>query len=234
MTIGDAPAYSAAPGEQASNQIGVIVIHDIYGFNIPNSKYVVDHFASSGFHAVLPNLYHENGSLDGWPCSEFDDGDPLEGGKWDGWWKEITTEPYWTRFHAQMASCVDFLKQKGCAKMCVIGFCWGGIAIEQLSTLGVFSEAASVHGCHESPDNYNAAKAAGCNIAYHTVPDDESFQAPAQNLLRNAGASVTVYDAMYHGFAVRGDFENNPALKSAADSCFKAIVQQFSRVGAAL
>ena len=35
---------------------------------------------------LLPNLYHGISTLDGWPGGEFDDGEALEGSKWEAWW----------------------------------------------------------------------------------------------------------------------------------------------------
>merc|ERR1712118_526933 len=99
----------------------------------------------------------------------------------------------------------------------MIGFCWGGEAIEQLGTGGIFAQAASVHGVHANANNFQAAKVAGCNIVYHTVPGDECFPETVQDALRNVEASVTVYEGREHGFAVRGDFAGNSALKEAAD-----------------
>lgn len=228
-TIGGAPAYVAKSAGGPNETVGVLVIHDIWGWRIPNAKYIADHLGANGFSAILPNLYHEISSLDGWPGSEFDDGEALEGAKWEAWWTEITAEAYWKAFHERVGHAVKYLKEeKGCTKLCLIGFCWGGLAIEQLSSKGIFAEAASVHGCHENAENFVAAKAKGCNIAYHTVPGDESFPEDAQKKLLAAGAPVTVYDGQEHGFAVRGDFKGNQALKQAADACLKAVVEQFS------
>mmetsp|Transcript_2428 Transcript_2428/g.4703 ORF Transcript_2428/g.4703 Transcript_2428/m.4703 type:complete len:254 (-) Transcript_2428:279-1040(-) len=232
VDVGGAPAYLARPAVEGKKSIGVLVIHDIWGFNIPNTKYIADYLASNGFTAVVPNLYHSISSLDGWPGTEFHDGEALEGNTWEGWWDEITADTYWKNFHERVGHAVKLLRDEGCSQLTVIGFCWGGLAIEQLSTTGAFAAAASVHGCHEAAQNYLEAKAAGCNIAYHTVPGDESFPLAAQQALLAAGASVQVYDGMEHGFAVRGDFKGNPALKAAADRCLASVVAQFTAVAA--
>ena len=76
-------------------------------------------------------------------------------------------------------------------------------------------------------------KAKSCTIEYHTVPGDDSFPEAAQKLLQDAGAPVTIYDGMEHGFAVRGDFAGNAALKKAADDCLEAVVRQFARAATA-
>ena len=149
VIVGGAPAYLITPAKDIRKRLGVLLLHDIWGFNIPNAKYVADHMAQNGLPALLPNLYHGISLLDGWPGTEFDDGKALEGGMWDCWWTEITSGGYWQPFHARVADAVKLLKEEqGCAQVCIVGFCWGGLAIEQLSTTGVFAAAASVHGIH--------------------------------------------------------------------------------------
>lgn len=235
ITLGGAPAYVSWPASDAAmaaastGSVGVLVVHDIWGFNIPNAKYIADHMAANGMTAILPNLYHGISQIDGWSGDEFDDGAPLEGADWEAWWTQITGEAYWKAFHERINASVRCLREEhGCTKLCVIGFCWGGLAIEQLATRGDFAQAASVHGCHEAADNFLAAKASGCQIVYHTVSGDESFPVGAQEQLRAAGASVTVYEGMEHGFAVRGDFAHNAELKAAADKCLASAVAQFA------
>ena len=57
VTIGGAPAYLALPKAGEGKPVGVMVIHDIWGFNIPNAKYVADHLAAAGFPTVLAQPY---------------------------------------------------------------------------------------------------------------------------------------------------------------------------------
>lgn len=226
ITIDDAPAYLANAGDGAK-KIGVLVIHDIFGFNIPNSKYIADHFASHGFNSVMPNLYHELVSLDGWPATEFEN-DALEGNAWGNWWGEITGEKYWVGFHKRVNACVEHLRDMGCEKLCMIGFCWGGCAIDQLSKTGNFVQAASCHGVHGSADSFTNAKAKGCNVVYHSIDGDDFFKEEVQEALRKKGATVNVYTGMYHGFAIRGDYANNEELQKAANKCLDAVVAQFT------
>ncbi|KAL8194195.1 UNVERIFIED_CONTAM: hypothetical protein K2H54_004016 [Gekko kuhli] len=40
------------PAEKA-----VIVIHDIYGWQLPNTRYIVDMLAANGYLAILPDFY---------------------------------------------------------------------------------------------------------------------------------------------------------------------------------
>ena len=210
-TIGGAPAYVAKSAGGPNETVGVLVIHDIWGWRIPNAKYIADHLGANGFSAILPNLYHEISSLDGWPGSEFDDGEALEGAKWEAWWTEITAEAYWKAFHERVGHAVKYLKEEKVAPSSASSASAGEARNRAASSKGIFAEAASVYGCHENAENF-AAKAKDATSP--TVPGDESFPEDAQKKLL-AGAPVTVYDGHEHGFAVRGDFK--VALKQAAD-----------------
>ncbi len=146
---------------------------------------------------------------------------------------------------------------KTVARWCVIGFCWGGLAVERLALANgnasdaiLFERAASVHGVHnaekppvdekvETPPYsssvgvFEAArrgafnKNKACKIEYHTVPGDDSFPPEAMEALRAAGATVEVYEGMEHGFAVRGDFKGDKNLRESADRCFERCVSLF-------
>ena len=58
VTIGGAPAYLALPKAGEGKPVGVMVIHDIWGFNIPNAKYVADHLAAAAASAGPPCCGH--------------------------------------------------------------------------------------------------------------------------------------------------------------------------------
>ena len=94
-----------------------------------------------------------------------------------------------------------------------------------------FQKAASVHGCHDaklSPPNFTEAKTKGCDVEYHTVPGDESFPDDAMAALRDVGASVTVYEGLEHGFAIRGDFKGDDKLRENANKVFAKCVELFA------
>jgi len=54
--------------------------------------------------------------------------------------------------------------------------------------------------------------------------NDNAFSAAQIQSCRDAGAVVSVYEGMYHGFVVRGDFANNEPVRTAADKAMKEIV----------
>ena len=141
--LGDLPVYVTAAEGKAS--VGVVVLSDIFGFNIPNSKYIVDTLAKNGMTAILPNVFYR-GETDGcpeeekagaaWKANEFAayGVDELEG-KGDRAMKFTQTKQFGD-FFAKIASpdflartmkediptCIAYLKEKhGVSKIGVIG-----------------------------------------------------------------------------------------------------------------
>lgn len=104
------PSYLTLP-EKNERKVGIIVITDIFGFQLPNTRRVADYLASHGYTVIVPDLF---------------DGDIwLETSDWSKFGE-------WRAKHPQVASydrilhCAEYLKQRhGVQKLGVIGFCWG-------------------------------------------------------------------------------------------------------------
>ena len=48
-SVGDATAYVATPASDSTRKkVGVLVVHDIWGWRIPNAKYIADFMSSNG------------------------------------------------------------------------------------------------------------------------------------------------------------------------------------------
>lgn len=211
------PVYTGSP-KGNRNDVGVIVIHDIFGFALPNCKYIVDHLACNGFEAVMADFFRG----DNWPASESEILEPLSGDKFGSWFEGITSTEFWNgRFKSDIKTLSEQLQSKGCLKIGVIGFCWGGLAAIQSSTLGLVDAAFSIHGAGHDLEQYKATK---CPVSYITITGDDFFDEATQKQLQDAGAYVEVLDDLYHGFAVRGDFGGNEHVrKSAEQSLLKAM-----------
>lgn len=204
--------YHSSPKARNWTRMGVVVIHDIFGFELPNGKYIADHLATQGYEAVLPDFYEAH-DVAPWPATESEISKPLEGDEFGKFFGSITSEEYWEKFDKQFAAAVGFLRKKGCSKFGVIGFCWGGIAAERVAKRDNITAVVSAHGCMHNAASYKECKA---NILYVSVPDDPYFSKEGQDEIKAAGGKVKIFDGMSHGFAVRGDF-TNAAVKAASD-----------------
>eukprot|EP00164_Ancoracysta_twista_P006232 GFYU01008648.1.p1 GENE.GFYU01008648.1~~GFYU01008648.1.p1 ORF type:complete len:263 (-),score=87.21 GFYU01008648.1:187-924(-) len=219
--VGDLDVYATAANAAKKNNVGVVVIHDIFGAKIPNCKYIVDHLAELGYTAVMPDFYRG----DCWPeGKEFDE----TFGPWIG---GLLSEESWTKFTKDATAVAEHLKAQGCTKLVSIGFCWGGKAAAMTARTGLFSAAVSCHGVAHGADDITEAK---CPILYLTVTGDDYFPEAKHEEVRKAqkeagkGGDVKVFDGLSHGFIVRGDFANDANLKAKADEAMGDAVAFFA------
>ncbi|XP_041670141.1 carboxymethylenebutenolidase homolog [Cheilinus undulatus] len=111
-------AYVVKPS--APSDKAVIVIHDIYGWELPNTRYMADMLADSGYITVLPDFF-----VGKEPWTQSHDWAILE-----EWLKERSP----TNTSKEVDAVLRFLKEQcGARRFGVVGFCWGGIATHYLS-----------------------------------------------------------------------------------------------------
>lgn len=206
--------YYVPPKVKNWTRMGIIVVHDIFGYTLPNCKYIVDHFAAQGYDAVLPDFY-KNQEVEPWPATEKDISKPLDGEEFSTWFGKITTKEFWEKFNAEVAEAIAFLRKKNktCTRFGIIGFCWGGLAAEVAAKGGKLDAAVSVHGCAHTAESFKEVTG---SMLYITVPEDPFFSKASQEEITAAGGKVQIVEGMSHGFAVRGDFSDGK-VKAAAD-----------------
>jgi len=217
-----------------SNGVGVLVIHDIFGTQIPNTKYIADHFASQGYTAIVPNFFKKVGA---WPATEAEALKPLGTPDFFEWFSKITSDDFWSDdFGPEMRRAAGYLKDLGCAQLCVIGFCWGGKAAAISCRSGYFHAGVSSHGvAHDTDDVLNSrcpeeARAWGGpkgGLLFQRPEVDDYFPDAAAAEIRAAGGWVTTYEGVDHGFVTRGDFANDQQVKKSADSAMAEAVKFF-------
>uniref|UniRef100_A0A8B9Z3X5 Carboxymethylenebutenolidase homolog n=1 Tax=Buteo japonicus TaxID=224669 RepID=A0A8B9Z3X5_9AVES len=115
-------AYFCKP--PASTDKAVIVIHDIFGWQLPNTRYMADILAAHGYIAICPDFYV---GREAWKPS-----DDLEADAVLKYLKE----------------------QCGTKKLGVVGFCWGGIAVRHLMmTYPELKAGVSLNGLIKDSDD---------------------------------------------------------------------------------
>ncbi|NWT39647.1 CMBL Carboxymethylenebutenolidase, partial [Chroicocephalus maculipennis] len=110
-------AYVCKP--PAGTDKAVIVIHDIFGWQLPNTRYMADMLAANGYIAICPDFFV---GQEAWKPSN-------DWATFDEWLK--------TRNAGKIDKEVDVIlkylsEQCGAKKIGVIGFCWGGAAVQHL------------------------------------------------------------------------------------------------------
>ncbi|KAG7275045.1 hypothetical protein CRUP_001765, partial [Coryphaenoides rupestris] len=98
----------------------VIVIHDIFGWQLPNTRYIADMLAANGYTVVCPDFYL---GKDPWgPTNDWS--------KFLEWLED--RKP--TGINREVDAVLRFLKEQcGAKHIGSVGFCWGGVATHHLA-----------------------------------------------------------------------------------------------------
>ncbi|XP_048371140.1 carboxymethylenebutenolidase homolog isoform X1 [Sphaerodactylus townsendi] len=135
-------AYLCKPSLSAEK--AVIVIHDIYGWQLPNTRCIVDMLAANGYLAILPDFY--KGQEPWKPSNDWS--------TFNEWLKTRDAK----KINTEADVVLKYLKeQRNVKKIGVIGFCWGGAAVHHLmSSYSEFKAGVSLYGVIRlAEDKYN-------------------------------------------------------------------------------
>ncbi|AWP20739.1 Carboxymethylenebutenolidase -like isoform 2 [Scophthalmus maximus] len=111
-------AYVVEPATASDK--AVIVIQDIFGWQLPNTRYMSDMLAENGYIAVCPDFY-----VGKEPWSPSHDWSTFQ---------EWLEDKKPTNINKEVDAVLRFLKEQyGAKHIGVVGFCWGGIATHYLA-----------------------------------------------------------------------------------------------------
>ncbi|KAL7835547.1 hypothetical protein SRHO_G00278940 [Serrasalmus rhombeus] len=135
-------AYVVKP--KAPTEKALIIIHDIFGWQLPNTRYMVDMLASHGCIAVCPDFF-----IGKEPWSPSND--------WSGFQQWLEDKKP-TNINKEVDAVLKYLKgQCGVSRIGVVGFCWGGVATHYISLqYPEIKAGVSVYGIvREKEDRYD-------------------------------------------------------------------------------
>ena len=167
----------------------VVVIQEIFGVNA-HIRDVADRFGAAGYLAAAPALFdrREKGVELGY------DAEGITGGR--GHVVGIGTDPQ----VCDVAATAMWLRSQGCAKVGVVGYCWGGVLSFLAATRlgGVVDAASSFYGTRVLEYLYEQPTVP---LQFHFGSKDSSLPPESVQRVRDAfpAAEVFVYDAD-HGF----------------------------------
>lgn len=141
MQIDHIKAYIVKP--KAPTEKAIIVIQDIFGWQLPNTRYMADMLASNGYIAICPDFF-----VGKQPWSPTDDWATFQQ------WLEDKNP---TKINREVDVVLKYLKEKcGSKRIGVVGFCWGGVATHYISLqYPEIKAGVSVYGIvREKEDRY--------------------------------------------------------------------------------
>ncbi|XP_036376604.1 carboxymethylenebutenolidase homolog [Megalops cyprinoides] len=111
-------AYVVNPSSVSEKAI--IVIQDIYGWKLPNTRYIADLLASNGYIAICPDFFVGKEPWD--PNQDWS--------TFQEWLKDRKA----THINKEVDAVLRYLKeQRGAKQIAAVGFCWGGVATHHLA-----------------------------------------------------------------------------------------------------
>ncbi|CAF1366435.1 unnamed protein product [Adineta steineri] len=204
IPVNDFNVYSV--GKSARN-LSIIVIYDIYGFNISQTRVFCDRLASEySVHVVMPDLFRGTAA-------------PATGNR-TVWMAGVNN---WTKISTDLQNVADWLhKSFSTNKIGLIGFCWGGLqvvrACSNLSSL--FFTGVSIHGSSLTPFEVSQLQKPMLFIA---AGNDPALQPNISNAIEQSNTKISqqceykTYSDMRHGFVAAGANYSNPDNVRAID-----------------
>jgi carboxymethylenebutenolidase len=204
-----ASGYLERPSRPAD--AGIVVIQEWWGL-VPHIKDVTARLAKLGYLALAPDLYHGKQTVEAKEAQHL-----MEGLDWDRAVREITAAVQWLREH-------------GCRKIGVVGFCMGGALAVLAAANSDVDAAVAFYGF---PPNKNAVARPsaptqiffGSNEGFFDVAGAQAW-AKGQAAQGKATA-VTIFPGAGHAFF--NDTRPEAYHKASADKAWSQALAHFTQ-----
>ncbi|KZF24801.1 dienelactone hydrolase family protein-like protein [Xylona heveae TC161] len=246
-TVAGLKTYVAETADK-SRAKSVVILTDVFGWQLKNVRLLADNYAKAGFHVYIPDI-HQNDSI----AAEFlqDVEPPLtvrEGlsitqkatkaasvtsvlGPWLIKHREAVTLPLIDGF----INAVKYIP--GTNKVGVLGFCWGGryAVLEANSTGKVHGGVDAAYACHPSMISVPADFEPVNKPLSLAFGDKDSLvdQVTVGKIIDTLAVKtelpheIRIYEDQVHGFTLRGDWSSDKD-KKAMDEALQQGVDWFS------
>uniref|UniRef100_A0A8C8ZLI0 Carboxymethylenebutenolidase homolog n=1 Tax=Prolemur simus TaxID=1328070 RepID=A0A8C8ZLI0_PROSS len=199
----------------------VIVIQDIFGWQLPNTRYMADMIAGNGYITIVPDFFV---GQEPWDPS-------ADRSTFSEWLKTKNAQ----KIDKEVDAVLRYLKQECHAqKIGVVGFCWGGIAVHHLMMkYSEFRAGVSVYGIvKDSEDVYNLKNPTLFIFAENdAVIPLEQVSLLTQKLKEHCKVAyqIKTFSGQTHGFVHRKREDCSPADKPYIDEARRNLLEWLSK-----
>nr|XP_044995273.1 carboxymethylenebutenolidase homolog [Jaculus jaculus]XP_044995275.1 carboxymethylenebutenolidase homolog [Jaculus jaculus] len=199
----------------------VIVIQDIFGWKLPNTRYMVDMIARNGYTAILPDFFVGQEPWD--PAADW------------------STFPKWLetrnarKINREVDAVLRFLKQQCHAqKIGTVGFCWGGAAVHHaMVTYPELRAGVSLYGIIKDTEDWYGLK----NPTLFIFAENDSLIPLEQVSLLNqklkeqckVDYQIKTFSGQTHGFVHRKKENCSPADKPYIDEARRNLIEWLNK-----
>jgi dienelactone hydrolase len=215
--VGDFDVYSVG---QSARRLSIIVIYDIRGFNISQTRVFCDRLAYQySAHVVMPDFFRgtaapTDGSLVTWIDGVSD----------------------WSKVSVDLINVANWLRNSYSANQIgLVGFCWGGLqvvrACSNLST--IFFTGISIHGSSITVNEVSQLKQP---ILFIAAGNDPALQPNISNAIEQSNMNISkqceykTYSNMRHGFVAAGANYSNPDNVIAIDDVHLTVRNYLDKI----
>lgn len=212
-------AYVVKPAVQSDK--AVIVIQDIYGWQLPNTRYMADVLSANGYIAIVPDFFL---GKEPWSPSK-------DWSKFQEWLED--KKP--TNINKEVDAVLKYLREQcGARRLASVGFCWGGVAVHHLALEYPDIQAGvSVYGIiREREDRYQLKSP----TLFIFGEKDEVIPLYQVNVLQKhlqdkctADFQVKIFPGQTHGFVHRKREDINPADKQLIQEARTDMLNWFQK-----
>ncbi|XP_054979925.1 carboxymethylenebutenolidase homolog isoform X2 [Sorex araneus] len=219
VTVGHIRAYvTRAPVDTGK---AVLVIQDIFGWQLPNTRYMADMIARNGYTTILPDFF-------------------VGQEPWDPSW-DWSTFPEWLKtknarkINKEVDAVLQFLRQQcGARDIGVVGFCWGGVAVHHvMTTYPDFRAGVSVYGIIREPGDVYALKNPTLFLFAENdaVIPLEQVSVLTQKLKEHCRVEyqIKTFSGQTHGFVHRKREDCSPEDKPYIDEARRNLLEWLSK-----
>ncbi|CAF1066942.1 unnamed protein product [Adineta steineri] len=209
---GDLNVYDVVGDSETKtkNNVAMIVLYDIRGFNVTNTRLFCERLASEyKIRVLMPDFFRD----------------------------QPTANATWPRVEQDLLTVNTYLHSEGYTKIGLIGFCWGGLRAMKACGNGnnvswtntPFFTGISIHGSQLNVPDANVLQVPMLFIRAGNDPSFDSITAVLDQKLFGSRCEYKVYENMTHGFVSAGANYSNPANVAAIGDVHQTLRTYLSK-----
>ena len=206
LEYGTLEMYQAAPHDGST--IGLVLVQEIFGVN-SHIRAIAREWAECGFTVLAPSYFDIVQRIHQGRNELNYDQDGIEKGR------KLVADLGWEKILGITRLAAKLLQRKGCGKIGILGYCWGGtVAWRGATQLGLFDAAICYYGRQIVDFKDEVAE---CPVLMHFGRKDPMIPMDAVEKIRQSQkqASIEIYEAG-HGFNCRERGDYNPVAAAQA------------------
>lgn len=239
IKVGRFDAYCSCKDDDKV-EAGLIVIPDIFGIESGRHRAICDSLAEAlpGLLVLMPDVFEGSPAISSQPgvCEGFNIGTVirflyilLSGG-----FTQLQADTSWDKLQKELYidTSIPYLRERGAAKIAVLGFCFGSYGVYRCSASGEIAAGITFHPslsmvCPKNgEDEFEIVRAIKCpQMLVHTKGDSKDWL-PGAKAHKTADSVVPgnkwMNTTLRHGFMSRGD-AHDPATCAAIAKYFEQM-----------